>query len=116
MHLNKLDLNLFVLFRALMVHRSVTQAADALNMTQSAASHALSRLRGHYGDELFIRAGSKMAPTSRAMEMAPLIDAAFTSIEMTFLAQEFDPRSLQRQFRIGLGHKLIKGIPLARRM
>src|ERR1700691_5795448 len=102
MHLNKLDLNLFVLFRALMVHGSVTHAADTLSMTQSAVSHALARLRRHYGDELFRRSGSKMAPTSRALEMAPLIDAALKSIEMTFLAREFDPRSLQRQFRIGL--------------
>ena len=36
-------------------------------------SHALSRLRGVFADELFVRAAAGMEPTARAREIAPLV-------------------------------------------
>lgn len=101
MHLRKLDLNLLVLFRTLMLQRTVTGTAKTLRLSQSAVSHALARLRLHYGDPLFLRVGAKMEPTGRAKELAPMVDQALKTIEETFIRQ-FDPKSLREEFRIGL--------------
>ena len=45
MNLHKVDLNLFLVFHAVYVTGSVTQAGERLGMTQSAVSNALKRLR-----------------------------------------------------------------------
>ncbi len=63
MNWRALDLNLLVVFDAVMHERSATGAAGKLNMTQPAVSHALSRLRGGLKDELFIRTPDGMEPT-----------------------------------------------------
>ncbi|WP_420892941.1 LysR family transcriptional regulator, partial [Pseudomonas paraeruginosa] len=64
----------------LMSERSATRAAVVLHVTQGAVSAALRRLREHFGDELFIRSASGMQPTRKAMELAPRIAEALTSI------------------------------------
>ncbi len=96
-----LDLNLLAVFRALSRHESVTRAADALNLTQSAVSHALARLRQHYDDLLFVRSGGRMRQTPRARQIAPRIEEALAVIEGT-LQTVFDPRLVRRAFRVGL--------------
>ena len=68
--LRRLDLNLLLIFDALFRHRSVVAAADELSMSPSACSHALSRLRVAFSDELFVRYGSAMQPTIKAEQMA----------------------------------------------
>ena len=55
--LRRLDLNLLVVFDALMAERSVTRAAERLGRTQSAVSHSLARLREHAGDPLMVKVG-----------------------------------------------------------
>ena len=45
MDLATLDLNLLVVFDAMMTHRSVTKAGQALGLSQPAMSAAVSRLR-----------------------------------------------------------------------
>src|SRR5580700_514368 len=50
--LRMIDLNLFRVFDAMMLHRSVRKASQILSVTPSAVSHALSRLRQSIGDEL----------------------------------------------------------------
>ena len=64
------DLNLLVVFDALLTDRSVTRAAKRLGISQSALSNALSRLRGGVGDRLFERSRDGMLPTPRALAMA----------------------------------------------
>jgi DNA-binding transcriptional LysR family regulator len=44
-HINRFDLNLLVVFDAVYREGSVTKAAEKLNLTQPAISHALGRLR-----------------------------------------------------------------------
>jgi hypothetical protein len=53
-HFRMIDLNLFRVFDAMMLQRSVRKASQILSVTPSAVSHALSRLRRSIGDELFI--------------------------------------------------------------
>lgn len=74
--LRRIDLNLLLVFEALYRHRSVVLAADELAMSPSACSHALSRLRSAFSDELFLRYGSAMQPTAHAEQLAiPIADA-----------------------------------------
>lgn len=79
-NINRVDLNLLVVFHCLMTERSVTRTAAILHITQSAVSSALKRLRAQFGDELFVRTGSGMIPTRRALEIAPKVAEALTSI------------------------------------
>ncbi|TCG04991.1 hypothetical protein BZM27_37055 [Paraburkholderia steynii] len=103
MKFKDIDLNLLRVFDVLMEERSVTRAADALNRTQSAVSHSLSKLRLLFEDELFTRNGGEMRPTPRAIELAADISLALADIQATISRhQQFDPALTQRNFRIGL--------------
>jgi len=72
-NIDNIDLNLFKVFEALYEERSATRASVRLNMTQSAVSAALGRLRKIYGDHLFIRTGRGLHPTRCAEELSPVI-------------------------------------------
>jgi DNA-binding transcriptional LysR family regulator len=67
------DLNLLVVFQALLTERHVGRAATRLALTPSAASHALRRLRGLFDDPLFVRHPKGIEPTDRALALAPRI-------------------------------------------
>ena len=68
------DLNLVLALDALLAERHVTRAAARLGITQSAASHALARLRDVLGDPLLVRGPrGTMIPTPRATALAPAI-------------------------------------------
>src|ERR1700720_2619509 len=92
MDIRAVDLNLLKAFDALMAERAVTRAAGRIGLSQPAMSHALSRLRGLFADDLFVRTRSGMEPTSRAHEIAPLVSAAIERIEAALnLGAGFDP-------------------------
>ncbi len=59
----KLDLNLLVVLDAIHGEGGVTRAAEKLNLTQPAISHALARLRALFDDPLFVRQGRALVPT-----------------------------------------------------
>ena len=75
MDIRAVDLNLLKAFDALLGERAVTRAAGRIGLSQPAMSHALSRLRSLFGDDLFVRTPAGMEPTARAREIAPLISA-----------------------------------------
>src|SRR2546426_9026883 len=64
------DLNLLVVFEAVMQDGSVTRAGKRLGMSQPALSHALNRLRYLVKGQLFIRTPTGMVPTPRAQQLA----------------------------------------------
>jgi len=68
--LGALDLNLLVVFAAVLKTRSTTLAADELDISQSAVSNALRRLRNHFDDALFVKTADGMAPTPLAEKLA----------------------------------------------
>lgn len=78
--LRRLDMNLLLVFDALVRLGSVAAAAEELAMSPSACSHALTRLRGALLDPLFVRYGSGMQPTARAQAMAPVIGQALQAL------------------------------------
>ena len=64
MRFHGLDLNLLVALDALLTHQNVTRAAEQLNLSQSALSGALARLREHFDDELVVPIGRRMEAPS----------------------------------------------------
>lgn len=96
-----LDLNLLRLFAE--VHRlgSVSRAAEALGMTQPAASQGLARLRHQLKDPLFVRAPGGVKPTARANELAGTVRQTLLALGQAIDASvRFDPRSSRRLFRL----------------
>ncbi|MFC9425781.1 LysR substrate-binding domain-containing protein [Streptomyces sp. NPDC056987] len=103
----KADLNLLVVFAALMRERSVTRAAAALHLSQGAASAALGRLRGLFDDELFTRTRTGVEPTPRAVELARRIEPALGLIHGAVTDRDpFDPATARRTFTLGMSDDL----------
>ena len=100
MNLRSLDLNLLVVFDALMRKRNVTHAAQDIGLSQPAFSNALSRLRDRLGDELFVRSPSGMRPTAWALELSGPIKAALGGIEEALDGASFNPETSRRSFTI----------------
>lgn len=93
---HRIDINLYPLFVAVYEQRSISKAAQILCITQSAASHALQRLRQHLQDDLFVRAGAKMLPTPFAEQIYPVIKNALIAIQsISMQKQQFDPTMVQ---------------------
>lgn len=92
MNLYQIDLNLLVTFDALYKHSSVSHAASATCISQSAFSHSLARLRKLLNDELFIRINNVMEPTERAKDMAKKLEQALPLIHAALNdSLSFDP-------------------------
>jgi len=95
-NLRRLDLNLLTVFEAIYELGTVSAAADRLALSQSATSHALSRLREACGDDLFIRARQGLSPTPVAQEMYPAIKPALDALRATLAeASGFDPGTVK---------------------
>lgn len=101
MNLSGIDLNLLLVFDAVMQERHVTRAGDRIGMSQPAMSNALNRLRHHLKDELFVRSPDGMRPTPRAVELATPVRAALQSLEAALDPLEFDATTARRTFAIG---------------
>lgn len=101
MRLDRLDLNLLIALDALLEERGVSLAADRLNLSQSATSGALARLREYFGDELLIMHGRSMALTPRAEELIDPVRAVLDQIRSTIMvAEPFDPATSDRTLKI----------------
>ena len=103
MDIRAVDLNLLKAFDALTNERAVTRAAGRIGLSQPAMSHALSRLRSLFADDLFVRTPTGMEPTARAREIAPLVAAAIQHIETALnLGLGFDPAKSTGIFTAGM--------------
>jgi DNA-binding transcriptional LysR family regulator len=106
-NLRSLDLNLLTVFEAIYERGTVGGAADHLALSQSATSHALSRLREVCNDDLFVRTRQGLSPTPVAKEMYPAIKQALEALRASLAeASGFDPARSQRRFRVGIPHPL----------
>lgn len=101
MDIRNVDLNLLVVLDAMARHRSVGRAGEMLGLSQPATSAALARLRLIFDDALFVRAGTQMKPTPRALELAPVVHRVVETINHEILQQaSFDPARAERSFTI----------------
>jgi len=101
MDIKSIDLNLILVFDALIRLRSVTRAADAVGLSQPATSAALARLRVQFGDQLFVRTGQEMKPTPLALELAEPVRTVIETVSAKILRlSTFDPATSERSFTI----------------
>lgn len=101
MDIRSLDLNLLVVFDAMLKHQNVTKAAEALRLSQPAMSAAVSRLRTLFDDPLFVRTGLGMEPTPKAESLKVSIQSIVETIETEILTtKNFDPTVSERTFTL----------------
>lgn len=102
-----MDLNLLVVLRALLVERHVTRASQRVGLSQSATSHALSRLRELFHDPLLVRSGRSLSLTPRALRLLPALERSLTELESAMADEpEFEPSTARRAFTLGMADYL----------
>lgn len=102
MNLSRVDLNLLVVLEAIYSQGGITRAAEVLNLSQPAVSHALGRLRELFDDPLFIRAGHSMVPTPLTRSLIEPLRNSLRSMEaMLNESKRFDPATAHKRFTIG---------------
>ena len=94
------DLNLLPVLHVLLEERNVTRAAGKLNLSQSAISRSLGRLRKLFNDPLFTRTPKGLNPTPRAEALAVQLRLSLSDIGRLIAPVEFDPASTKRLFRL----------------
>ncbi len=100
-NLRKLDLNLLLALDVLIEEASVTKAAEKLNMSQSAMSYSLKRLRSLLDDPILVRTSRDMEVTPYACEISVAVRQILTNIQNTFLERDvFNPNTARQDFRI----------------
>lgn len=93
------DLNLLVTLDVLLTEGSVARAAQRLRLSPSAMSRALTRLRAVVGDPLLVRAGRKLVPTPRALELRAQVSGLVSDAESVLRPQAItDLKALKRTF------------------
>lgn len=103
MDIRKLDLNLLPVLDAVLRLGSASAAARELDMSQSALSAALGRLRTALGDGLFVRTGRGLLPTARALALAEPVRQILQRVRDEVLhGATFDPARSTREFRLSL--------------
>lgn len=106
MSIGRIDLNLIKVFDAVYEDRNLLRAGKRLNLSQSAVSHALTRLREVVGDELFVRTSKGMVPTARSAAMADGLRDSLRRIEATLGVELFDPGKSTRRFAVAANDHL----------
>lgn len=100
--IRRLDFSLLLVFSELLAHRKATVVAERLGLTQSTISHALSRLRDIFGDELFLRRSNGFEPTQRALEMEADVRAMLALAgKVLDPERSFEPGTAEGSVRIG---------------
>lgn len=108
---SELDFKLLSVFQTLMEQRQVSAAANQLGLGQPSVSRALTKLRDHFDDPLFVRTQHSMEPTPRAIELAPSIEEMLDLYDKKLsTGTSFDPATSKRAFHIAaseVGHVLL---------
>lgn len=100
--LRNVDLNLLTVFDAVMQLQNITRASELLGMSQPAVSNAVSRLKIMFNDDLFVRYGRGIQPTTRAKQLFGPIRQALQIVMNELPGAGFDARTSIRQFNVAL--------------
>lgn len=113
------DLNLLIALDVLLEEQSVAGAARRMDLSAPAMSRTLSRIRETVGDPILVRAGKRLVPTARALELRDLVRKTTESaVGLLQLSSISDPADLQRQFTLrandvfvaAFGEKLLRAL------
>src|SRR5947207_1771181 len=100
MHIDQLDITQIRLLAALSQSGSLSKAAQQVGVSQSAASHALAKLRRQLGDPLFTRTRSGFQPTPFGTRVSTASCEAMDLLSASLASNDrFDPQTSSRAFR-----------------
>lgn len=107
LNLRSIDLNLLPVFEAVHEERNLSRAAERLGMSQSAVSHALTRLRDLLHDDLFVR-------LPQGVQATPLADLVYLRVRDSLAGvrdilgetRMFNPVTSTRRFYVEIPHPL----------
>ena len=103
MNLNKVDLNLFIVFDAIYTEANLTRAGQIVGITQPAVSNALARLRETFNDPLFVRTAQGMVPTPMAQNIIGPVRNALQLLRVSVQeSRTFNPAQANKTFRISM--------------
>lgn len=100
--LAKIDINLLVTLQILLEEENATRAAKRLNLTPSALSKSLNRLRETLGDALFLRTAHGLKPTAHALQLKQQLPDILQGIYKLTLPPSFTAATSQRQFSFSM--------------
>ncbi|HBO23385.1 MULTISPECIES: LysR family transcriptional regulator [unclassified Providencia] len=115
----KIDFNLIYALNLLLEEGSVGGAAEKMNLSAPAMSRILGRIREQFNDPIMVRAGRKLVPTPRALELKQQLSSLIAQAEALIEPNEaFNPLRLERTFTIrandifigALGGGLLEGL------
>jgi len=89
--LKQFDLNTLVTLKVLLDEKHVTHASDKLNLTQSAVSRTLSKLRNSLDDPILVKSGKHLVLTPKAERLQPLLESILQQISNLLEPEDFDP-------------------------
>lgn len=99
-HLKQSDLNALVTLKVLLDEKHVTHTADKLNLTQSAVSRTLARLRTMFDDPLLVKSGKHLALTTKAERIQPQLNQILENISELLLPEAFSASTHKGNIRI----------------
>ncbi|HAS8627526.1 TPA: LysR family transcriptional regulator, partial [Vibrio vulnificus] len=100
-NLRSIDLNLLTILEKLLIHKHISQAAQALNMSQPAVSRALMRLREQFGDPLLVKVNREYRLTAKGEYLRRELESSLNTIRQMLVDDAFDPLQHAGVFTIG---------------
>lgn len=101
MRFQKLDLNLLFALDVLLTEKSITKTARKLNLSQSAASSILARLRDYFEDPILVQVGRTMVPSELAIMLQQPVRKLLLEIQSTLeIRPQFVAAASNRHFRV----------------
>lgn len=98
--LKQFDLNSLVTLNVLLEEKHVTHAAEKLNLTQSAVSRSLSKLRDALDDPILVKSGKHLALTNKAERLQPALNTILQQILAVLEPEQFDPKTHRGTIRL----------------
>ncbi|WP_047049798.1 LysR family transcriptional regulator [Vibrio mexicanus] len=111
--LYQIDFNSLKLLKILGEERNTKRASERMYLSQSAVSKALKKLRGYFGDDLFVRKQYGLKPTPYCEELLKKLPVAFEVIDEIFRdLDKFEPEEYNDDISIAIGSSIYHWISL----
>lgn len=98
--LRNFDLNSLVVLKVLLETQHVTETADRLNLTQSAVSRTLGKLRRSLNDPLLVKSGRGLTISKTAESMLPRLNDILEGISEILVSRDFEPEQFDGEIRL----------------
>lgn len=101
-NIRQINLNLLVVFDALMREHNLSRAAVQLHMSQPAVSNALARLREQLGEPLFTRTSRGLVPTPQAQKLHETVRQALHLLQIGLGPQQHFDLTSAHVFKLAM--------------